>query len=581
MAFDFPSSPIENQTFTPPGGPTYTYKAPRWIATSLAAGSVPEAPNDSNAYVRSAMAWVVGYTKSAIDALLNGKVSEAPNDSNVYVRGTLAWVVGYSKAAIDTLLGNKVNKAGDTMTGNLTIQPASGVTAVANINGSGTNAHAQEFIQATGTGGHAQFFMTSAFESILQRLDKAAGKLNYVEPRTAGVTKWQIYWGDAADDVVFKRMPGGTDALKINQATGVATLEKTPVGPAADPVGANDLVRKAYVDSATKYAETYNMVVNPAMQINQELGVGVSTTANGAYPLDQWQLSFAGGGTLQGTQIDFGSLTTGGSRYAARLLCSVVDASIAATDLYGLNQKIEGLTMAQLAWGTAAAKQAILRFEANSSVSGTYYAAIRNGAADRSIVFPITLAANTWTTFEFVVPGITTGVWPSDATLGAYLSFYVATGTNFYAPATGVWQTGNFVAAAGGTNFMAAVNNVFYVNNVGLYRDFNYNGKAPPFVLPDYGTELARCQRYYVNDVFLTYSGDSTTGVNYFAISSLPVSMRAVPAMTGVNSSATGFPTAVGTMAGLTVNTIREYRTCNATAAGRNFSTNATASARL
>lgn len=41
MAYDFPSSPAENQEFTPPGGPTYLYKAPRWTAKPAPAVVIP------------------------------------------------------------------------------------------------------------------------------------------------------------------------------------------------------------------------------------------------------------------------------------------------------------------------------------------------------------------------------------------------------------------------------------------------------------------------------------------------------------------------------------------------------------
>jgi hypothetical protein len=44
-------------------------------------GGIPDAPNNSNAYVRSALSWVVGYTKTAIDNLLNGKVDKVNGKS--------------------------------------------------------------------------------------------------------------------------------------------------------------------------------------------------------------------------------------------------------------------------------------------------------------------------------------------------------------------------------------------------------------------------------------------------------------------------------------------------------------------
>lgn len=39
----------------------------------------------------------------------SGFIADAPNNSNAYVRSGLAWVVSYTKSAIDTLLNNKVN----------------------------------------------------------------------------------------------------------------------------------------------------------------------------------------------------------------------------------------------------------------------------------------------------------------------------------------------------------------------------------------------------------------------------------------------------------------------------------------
>jgi len=41
MAFDFPASPTNNQTFTPPGGATYTFNGVSWIPGGTPAGSAP------------------------------------------------------------------------------------------------------------------------------------------------------------------------------------------------------------------------------------------------------------------------------------------------------------------------------------------------------------------------------------------------------------------------------------------------------------------------------------------------------------------------------------------------------------
>lgn len=41
----------------------------------ISGSGIADAPNDANAYVRSGLAWVIGYTKSAIDTLLSGKAA--------------------------------------------------------------------------------------------------------------------------------------------------------------------------------------------------------------------------------------------------------------------------------------------------------------------------------------------------------------------------------------------------------------------------------------------------------------------------------------------------------------------------
>ena len=59
MPFDFPSSPTEDQIFSPAGGPKYIYKAPRWLAQSSGGASVtisdtmPPTPNPGSLWFES------------------------------------------------------------------------------------------------------------------------------------------------------------------------------------------------------------------------------------------------------------------------------------------------------------------------------------------------------------------------------------------------------------------------------------------------------------------------------------------------------------------------------------------------
>src|SRR6186713_1708627 len=56
MAFDFPTTPTENQEYTPAGGPTYIFKSPRWLVKGVP-GGLPDAPSDGKPYVRKSALW--------------------------------------------------------------------------------------------------------------------------------------------------------------------------------------------------------------------------------------------------------------------------------------------------------------------------------------------------------------------------------------------------------------------------------------------------------------------------------------------------------------------------------------------
>jgi len=106
-------------------------------------------------------------------------------------------------------------------------------------------------------------------------------------------------------------------------------------------------------------------------------------------------------------------------------------------------------------------------------------------------------------------------------------------------------------------------------------------GLADPFTRRSPQQELALCQRYYYGSytvgaantfVNTLWSGNAVNAVTYFAYAYLPTPMRvAAPSIIAANLSASQFPAAVGTLAGITPNIIRESRVANATGNGALF----------
>lgn len=101
------------------------------------------------------------------------------------------------------------------------------------------------------------------------------------------------------------------------------------------------------------------------------------------------------------------------------------------------------------------------------------------------------------------------------------------------------------------------------------------------FERESFAETLAKCQRYYhaATGFAIIFSGNVTSGGDYYAVTQFPVEMRVTPT-TGVTSSAvTNFPGAVGTVVA-TKKYIRENRLASGTGVGI-YASAYTASARL
>jgi hypothetical protein len=218
------------------------------------------------------------------------------------------------------------------------------------------------------------------------------------------------------------------------------------------------------------------------------------------------------------------------------LLCTVTtaDASLAASDLTALHQKIEGVNVADIGWGTASAQAVTLSFQVRSSITGTYGVGIQNNSSNRSYPSTITInAADTWETKTITIPGDTTGTWNIGTTSTAlYVFFSLGAGADFTGGTTNAWNAADRRGASGQVNWAGTSGATFYITGVQL----EVGSVATPFERRPYGTELALCQRYaYVNRVLSGSFGAfglsgffETTTVGLVPIRH-PVEMRAAP----------------------------------------------------
>jgi hypothetical protein len=295
-------------------------------------------------------------------------------------------------------------------------------------------------------------------------------------------------------------------------------------------------------------AETRNRLVNPAMQISQEWAnsaLGPTGVMN-SYAADQWLGVNSTTGTL--TQQRVQVVTPNGSQNRIRLTVNTADASLAAGEFQNLAQLVEGIRTADFRWGSASAKQIVVRFGWKSP-AGTYTVGIGNAAANRSYIANFTITAgqaNTDTEQALVIPGDVTGTWVVDSTNpGLSLRFNIGAGTTFQGVAG--WQAGNLLSIAGNTNGMATAGAVYELYDVGLYLDPLNTGVAPPWVMPDEAAELIACQRYFEKVSTGGVWGYNTAGQAINAPIAMKVTKRIVPAVSAaISNAATANMTGIG-----------------------------------
>ena len=270
-----------------------------------------------------------------------------------------------------------------------------------------------------------------------------------------------------------------------------------------------------------------NRIINGAMMIDQRnAGASVTPTTTSTYTLDRWsaQLSVT---SKYSVQQNAGSVTppVGFTNY---LGCTSLSAyTVGTSEFFGIRQIIEGLNIADLAWGTANAKTITLSFWVYSSLTGTFGGSLRNGATDRSYPFSYSIpVANTWTQISITIAGDTTGTWLTNNQGGLNLFFSLGAGSTLSGTA-GAWAGANYNSATGATSVVGTNGATFYITGVQLEK----GSTATPFEQRLYGTELALCQRYYQAGQLFVRGNSAISGFVYYWVS-WPVQMRTSPTVT-------------------------------------------------
>ena len=152
-----------------------------------------------------------------------------------------------------------------------------------------------------------------------------------------------------------------------------------------------------------------NLFINGEMQVAQR-GTSASQTTTGFKTVDRWEfvINSAGGYTVS---RDTDTPSGEGLQYSQKIQCTSADSSLAAGDYVIWRQKIEGINLQQLKYGTSSAEKVTLSFWVRHSNAGqTFIVEFYNnnsaGIKLQSQSYTIS-AANTWEKKTITIDGDT------------------------------------------------------------------------------------------------------------------------------------------------------------------------------
>jgi hypothetical protein len=238
-----------------------------------------------------------------------------------------------------------------------------------------------------------------------------------------------------------------------------------------------------------------NKIINGAMEVAQRgvlFSVASGSTGSG-YTLDRYTRIASTPAVLDIIQSSDGPASEPTLQLSLRCTVTTADATIAATDLWSVVQKIEGYSARDLV-----GKTFTLSFWVRSAKTGVHCVSFQNDFAastDRSYVAEYNVsAADTLEYKQITVIGglITAGTWDWTNGSGLAVGWTLCCGTNWQGT-LGSWQSAVLYGTSSQVNVLDTIGNIFAITGVQV----EVGNTATPFEHRPFGMELALCQRYY------------------------------------------------------------------------------------
>ena len=277
-----------------------------------------------------------------------------------------------------------------------------------------------------------------------------------------------------------------------------------------------------------------NLVINGAMQVAQR---GTSSTGQGASDLflvDRFHLNTNGNsaGRFTVTQQSDGP---NGIPNSLKLACTTADTSIAASERFFIEQRLEGQDLQSIKKGTSDAEAITVSFYVKGNAAATYVVGIYDSDNSRQIGAQFSVTTS-WNRVSVTFPADTGGsALDDDNAESLALRFYLHAGSTY----TGgtlqtTWDTAanNEQVGSGTTSIFDSTDRTFFLTGVQM----EVGEKATPFEHRSFDDELQRCHRYFHQFQKASAGGEiiiagaTSGGTNFNAHMFMP--MRAAPTVT-------------------------------------------------
>ncbi len=279
-----------------------------------------------------------------------------------------------------------------------------------------------------------------------------------------------------------------------------------------------------------------NRIINGDMRVDQRSTASTAVTSTGGDTpsVDRWL--FVGPSTTTSCQqVQISGVP--GFPYALRITNG---SALTTSQQAAIHQRVEGVHIADLQWGTVNAQPVTISFWVQSSIGGLYAISLVNTTGTYSYLSTYTVStAGVWQKVTLTVPGCTTGSWSSTNTTGLYFEVLLNGTAAAGNPSLNTWTNANyFYQPPGGVNWATTSNSQFYLTAVQMEK----GTVASAFEQLMFNAAVELCQRYYYRwtaidaySVFAIAMGQAGVGV---ALCSFPVTMRGPVASIGYSSLA-------------------------------------------